>query len=125
AQQHLSAVIVVQRLAEFAYDLRPAPAHPCTPSQTDPVLNPDGSTTQMFVNEDCSRATVIAYPNGSFRTVLRYPDGFEESVRADTSDYLFPPDGCAQRWDYQHTLSTGDRSTYTSRIQWDAPFPGL
>lgn len=125
AQEHLSAIIVVQRWAEFAYDLRPRIMGGCTPTFSDPVEHPDGSFTQSFVNEDCSRGTITSKPDLSFRTVIRYPDGFGETVTGVTSDFTRPPDIGPQQYDVQHVLSTGDRATYRERLQLVEFFPNV
>ena len=85
AQKHFSSVLIVQRWAALAYDLHPPREKSCKPSFTDPVTNPDGSTTFGFVNADCSAGTETNSPDGGFEVRLRHPDGLREHVQGESN----------------------------------------
>ena len=126
AEQHLSAVRTVQRWAAFAYGLRAPVANPCQPMIGDVVFNPDGSTSQHFVNEDCSQADVTVQPDTSFTTDIKYPGGLEEHVQGVASDFVIPdPPLFPQQFDITHTLSTGDRAHYVQKFQLEDNGTGL
>jgi hypothetical protein len=105
-QQHLDAVVVVQRSAKFLYDLGYSPhvagLH-CAEFRGVPVRNPDSSTIQFVRLEDCTEIEYLVY-NGASSAEIFYPDRTRESIRR-VNGVL----GAVT----EHVLSRGDVSRYT------------
>jgi hypothetical protein len=114
AQELMTTVTVVKRWAEFIYGIRP---RLCQPSRSEPVPNPDGSTTQVSTEDDCSRRVLTVYPDQSFRNEIRYPDGLREVVEARTSNFLHPPNLNPQTFEYTDRISNGNHAEYTRTLE--------
>src|SRR5688500_3108771 len=63
AQQHLSAVLIVQRWAEIAYRVGPPPTETCEPTPPETVVEPDGDIRLTFRTADCSEITQVFRPD--------------------------------------------------------------
>lgn len=113
AQEHLSAVRVVQRWVAIAYNVHPDAANGCTPSFGDFTFNDDGSFSQQSVGQDCSTSDLLGQLDGSFKVTTHYPDGLSEQVTAVAGNFLIPdPPLLPQQFEFTDQLSTGDRAHY-------------
>jgi hypothetical protein len=124
AQQHLSAVLLVQRWAEIGYRIGPAPEETCEPIPPDgvpavPVEQPDGSFRIFRRSLDCSEGfTEFREGSADFLVQTRRTDGVQETATFVASGFvpdIDPP--VVQAYDVDHRLSTGDSARYTVRFE--------
>jgi hypothetical protein len=119
ADQHLSAIRLLQRWAQAIYRFLPSEGGGrCVPHVGEWVDHGDGTFTQRILTDDCTRIINTNYGGSSsdYDQDILYSDGIRERVRARTAARFNGGPGILR---VGHVLSTGDRVTYLLKLYQD------
>jgi hypothetical protein len=131
ANQHLSAIVMIERFAQAIYAFEPGADAGCTPEFGKWMDNGDGTFTQVNVSADCTRTVNTNFGGvaDDFAQEITFSNGIRESVRARPIERFNEGPGRTQ---VSHAFSTGDRVDYEIELQQEPaldefgePIPGL
>ncbi|MBI3911917.1 MAG: hypothetical protein HY320_13425 [Armatimonadetes bacterium] len=116
ANQHLSAIVLLQRWAQAIYHFLPAQDGGCEPTFGEWVDNGDGTFTQVNQTADCTRIVNTSY-GGQFDfydQAITYSNGIREQLQVRPVERFNEAPGKVH---FDHRFSTGDHVEYDQELQ--------